>query len=327
MEEIIKKLLAPGKGILAADESTKTIIKRFAAIGLQSTAELNKKYREMLFTTTGIEEFLGGVILFDESVRQNLQKILEEKGIVPGIKVDGGLEPFNEGEEQITIGLEGLADRLKEYSVRSLKFTKWRAVIKISDVFPSDAFLEEDLNRMTQFAKISQGAGFVPIVEPEVLLDGNHTTTRCAEISVKVWQILFEKLNAAKVDLTNLILKTNMVLPGKDSGVKVTPLEVAEITLRSLRESVPPEVGGIVFLSGGQSPDEATNNLNEIVKLKTMPAGRQGDAPWQLSFSFARALQEEAMGAWAGKDENIAKAQGAFYARAAKVSKARKGEL
>jgi fructose-bisphosphate aldolase class I len=320
VEETIKKLLADGKGILAADESTHTIEKRFAALGLASTPELNKKYREMLFTTPGIEAYLGGVILFDESVKQNLQKTLEEKEIIPGIKVDEGLEPFNGGEEQITKGLTGLDVRLKEYLAAGLKFTKWRAAIKISDIFPSDAFLEEDLNRMTKFAKISQAAGLVPIVEPEVLLDGNHTTTRCAEISVSVWRILFEKLKAAGVDIKNLVLKTNMVLPGKDSGVKGEPLEVAEATLRSLKESVPPEVGGIVFLSGGQTPDEATNNLNEIVK-------RNGEAPWPLSFSFSRALQEEAMKVWLGKDENIESAQEVFLGRLMKVSKARKGEL
>ena len=173
---------------------------------------------------------------------------------------------------------------------------------------------------MTQFAKISMEFGLVPIVEPEVLLDGNHTTTHCAEISMKVWQILFEKLKTANIDLKKLILKTNMVLPGKESGVKGAPLEVAEATLRSLKESVPAEFGGIVFLSGGQTPDEATNNLNEIVK-------RKGDAPWQISFSFSRALQEEAMKVWSGKDENIKSAQKTFLDRLVKVSKARKGEL
>ena len=320
MEETIKKLFAPGKGILAADESTHTIEKRFATLGLTSTPELNKKYREMLFNTSGIENYLGGVILFDESVRQNLHNILQEKDIVPGIKVDGGLESFNGSEEQITKGLDGLDTRLKEYSVLGLKFTKWRAAVRISDIFPTDAFLEEDLNRMAQFAKISQITGFTPIVEPEVQLDGNHTTTRCAEVSVKVCRILFEKLNIAGIDLKNLILKTNMVLPGKDSGVKAAPLEVAEVTLRSLKQSVPPEVGGIVFLSGGQTPDEATNNLNEIVK-------RRGDCPWPLSFSFSRALQEETMRQWSGKDENIEHAQNTFLDRLIKVSKARKGEL
>ncbi|MEK7470786.1 MAG: class I fructose-bisphosphate aldolase [Patescibacteria group bacterium] len=320
MQEIIQKLLAPGKGILAADESTHTIEKRFLALGLTSTPELNKKYREMLFTAPGIESFLGGVILFDESVRQGLSKIIEDRGIVPGIKVDGGLEPFNGTEEQITKGLEGLDARLKKYLTLGLKFTKWRAAIKISDIFPTDAFLEENMNRMVEFARISQENNFVPVVEPEILLDGVHTTTRCAEISVKVWNILFEKLKAGGIDLNNLILKTNMVLPGKDSGVKAAPLEVAEATLRSLKQVIPPEVGGIVFLSGGQTPDEATNNLNEIIK-------RKGDAPWDLSFSYARALQQEALNNWAGKEESVKTAQEVFLKRLEMVSKARKGEL
>jgi len=320
MEETIQKLLAPGKGLLAADESTGTITKRFAALGLTSTPELNKKYREMLFTTPGIENYLGGVILFDESARQGLHKILEGKGIVQGIKADEGLEPFNSSDEKITNGLDDLDTRLKEYSGMGLKFTKWRVAIQISDIFPSDAFLEENLGRMVEYVKVSQANSLVPIPEPEVLLDGNHTTTRCAEISVSVWQMFFEKLKTAGVDLKNLILKTNMVLPGKESGVKAEPLEVAEATLRSLKKAIPSEVPGIVFLSGGQTADEATNNLNEIVK-------RKGDAPWDLSFSYARALQGEALSVWAGKDENIKAAQEIFLKRLEMVSKARKGEL
>lgn len=320
MEETIQKLLATNKGLLAADESTHTIEKRFANLGLTSTPELNKKYREMLFTTPEIEKYLGGVILFDESVRQGLHKTLDSRGIVPGIKVDEGLTPFNGTEEQVTKGIETLDSRLKEYSSSGLKFTKWRAAIKISDIYPSDAFLEENMNRMVQFAKISIENKMVPIVEPEILLDGNHTTTRCAEISVDVWKILFDKLKAANIDLTKVILKTNMILPGKDSGVKAAPLEVAEATIRSLKKSVPPEVSGIVFLSGGQTPDEATNNLNEIVK-------RKADAPWPISFSYSRALQEEAMREWSGKDENIDSAQKVFLNRLVLVSKARNGQL
>jgi fructose-bisphosphate aldolase, class I len=320
IQETIQKLLATDKGFLAADESTHTIEKRFASIGLTSTPELNQKYREMLFTTPEIEKYLGGIILYDESVRQGLQKILQDRGIIPGIKVDEGLAPFNNTEEQVTKGIETLDSRLKEYSALGLKFTKWRAAIKISDIYPSEAFLEENLNRMVQFAKISLENDIVPIVEPEILLDGNHTTTRCAEISVEVWKILFDKLKAAGINLTNVILKTNMVLPGKDSGVKAAPLEVAEATLRSLKKSIPSEVGGIVFLSGGQTPDEATNNLNEIVKRKT-------DAPWPISFSYSRALQEEAMREWQGKDENIESAQKIFLNRLVLVSKARNGQL
>lgn len=320
MEETVKKLLASGKGLLAADESTKTITKRFEALGLTSTPELNKKYREMLFNTLGIENFISGVILFDESVRQDLNRTLEEKGIVPGIKVDGGLEPFNDTEEQVTKGLEGLDERLKEYSSLGLKFTKWRGIFMINDKYPSDAFYEENLTTMAKFAKISQENNMVPIVEPEVLLEGNHTTTRCSETLDETLTKLFEKLKVEGVNISQIIIKTSMALPGPASGVKALPLEVANATLRALKRAVPPEVPGIVFLSGGQTSDEATLNLNEIVKLK-------GDAPWQLSFSFSRALQEEPMKIWSGKDENILAAQEAFLKRLETVSKARKGEL
>jgi len=201
-----------------------------------------------------------------------------------------------------------------------LKFSKWRGVIKISAIFPTNEFLNENLERMAKFAKISQDKNFVPVVEPEILLDGNHTTTRCEEISTKTWKTLFDKLKQNGVVLENLILKTSMVLPGKDSGVVAAPLEVGGATLRALKLGVPAEVPGILFLSGGQTPDEATANLNEINKLK-------GDAPWELSFSFARALQQEAMEKWAGKDENVAAAQAIFYGRAKKVSLARRGAL
>lgn len=326
MEETISKLLNSSKGILAADESTHTMEKRMATINVSATPEINRKYRQMLFSTPGIEEHISGIILFDETVRQktdggiSMCDFLTQKGIVPGIKVDEGLEAFNGGEEEITKGLEGLSERLKEYSGLGLKFTKWRAAFLISDIYPSDALLEEDLNRMVEFAKVSQENGFVPIVEPEVLLKGNHTTTRCEEITTKVLRLLFEKLKNGNVDLKNLLLKVNMVLPGKDSTVKAEPLEVASATLRTLKNSVPPEVPGIVFLSGGQTPDEATMNLNEIVKLKK-------DAPWQLSFSFSRALQEEALKTWVGKDENIGAAQEIFLKRAELVSKARQGGL
>jgi fructose-bisphosphate aldolase class I len=320
MEETIKKLLAPGKGILAADESTKTITKRFAELGLTSTPELNKKYREMLFNTPGIEDYISGVILFDESVKQGLHKILLAKGIVPGIKVDEGLEPFNNSEENLTKGLEGLGGRLKEYFNLGLKFTKWRAAIKISDIFPSDAYLEENLNRMTEYAKLSQENSLVPIVEPEVLIDGNHTTTRCEEIETKVIKLLFEKLKMGGVDITKTILKPSMVLPGKDSGVIAEPLEIANATLRALRKSVPPELPGIVFLSGGQSSWDAIENLDKIVDLAK-------NNPWQISFSYSRALQEEPMKVWVGKDENIDEAQTVFLGKLKEASLARKGEL
>lgn len=317
MKETAQRLVAAPRGILAADESTKTITKRFLAVGLTSTPDLNKKYREMLFTTSGIENFISGIIMFDETIRQN---ILINKSIIPGIKVDGGLEPFGDGEEEATKGLAGLGERLKEYLSLGAKFTKWRGVFRISDIYPTDAFLEENLNRMVEFAKISQSIGLVPIVEPEVLLDGNHTTTRCEEIETKVLKLLFEKLKVEGIDLASLLLKTSMVLPGKDSGVKAAPLEVAKATVRTLKNSVPPDVAGIVFLSGGQAPDEATHNLNEIEKNLdglTIP----------LSFSFGRALQEEALKTWIGLEENIKAAQEVFINRARKVSLAREGKL
>ena len=325
MRETVQKLLAEGRGILAADESTHTIDTRFKSAGIESTPETHRKYREMLLTTPEIENFLGGVIFFDETVRQKVgektfPEYLTERGIVPGIKVDEGLEPFNGTEEKVTRGIESLDERLKEYRGMGLKFTKWRAAISISDIFPTDTFLDEDMERLAEFAEISQANGFVPIVEPEILLTGNHTTTRCDEIETKVLQVLFAKLKSKNIDLTNLLLKTSMVLPGKDSGVKAEPLEVAHATLRALGKSVPPEVAGVVFLSGGQTPDEATNNLNEIVKLKE-------DAPWKISFSFARALQEEAMSEWGGKDENKLSAQEVFIKRLEKVSNARNGKL
>lgn len=320
LKEVASQLLASPKGILAADESTKTIIKRFETIGLISTPDLNKKYREMLFTTPGLEGFISGIILYDETIKQGLGKILEEKGIIPGIKVDEGLEEFKEGGEEVTKGISGLSERLKDYLQMGAKFTKWRGVFKISDTTPTEEFMEENLSRMIEFAKISQDTGLVPIVEPEILLNGNHTTTRCEEIETKVLKMLFEKLIKENIDLGSLILKTSMVLPGKESGVKPAPLEVAKATVRALTASCPPEIAGVVFLSGGQTPDQATDNLNEIEK-------NLDGISFPVSFSFARALQEEALAAWSGKDENISKAQSMFLDRARKVSLAREGKL
>jgi len=326
MEDTIKQLLSPTKGLLALDWSTKTITTKFSEVGLTSTPELNRIYRQMLITTPGIENVISGVIFFDETAKQKLDtgisfsQYLSQKGIVPGIKVDMGGEKFGQGEEETTLGLEGLPERLKEYSTLGLKFTKWRAVFKISDTTPSKEFIDENLNRLVKFATVSLENNFVPIVEPEVSMKGNHTTTRCAEVTTLVLTAMFNKLKEAGINLDNVILKTNMILPGQDSGVKAEPLEVAEATLRVLKASVPPEILGIVFLSGGQSSEEATVNLNEIVK-------RKGDAPWDLSFSFARALQGEALTAWAGKDESVEIAQQALLNRLQKVSKARKGEL
>lgn len=322
MNETAQKLLAPDKGILAAD-GTKGIVKRFESVGLTFTSELDSKYKTILFSTNGLEQFISGVILNDTNIKDGLGEILIKKGIAVGIKVDGGLESFNNTEEQITNGLEGLAEKLEEYKKLGASFTKWRALYKISDIFPTDNLINESLDRMADYAKIVQDNGMLPIVEPEVFIEGKHTNTRCEEITTKILKKLFEVLKAKNVDLGNLILKASMVIPGSESGVIVMPLEVSNSTLRTLQNSVPLEVPGIVFLSGGQSPDQVTFNLNEISKLnKDKKFGS-----WELSFSFERALQQEALTTWVGKDENVAKAQEAFLERLQKVSKARMGEL
>lgn len=327
MQETIQKILSPGKGILALDWSPKTIAEKFTAIGLQSTPELNRKYRQMLLTTPGIENYVSGVILHEETARQSTDDgfrfpdYLSQKGIVPGIKVDKGGEKFPSSDEEITTGLEDLDTRLKDYSTLGVKFTKWRSLFKISDIYPSKEFLDANLDVLVSSTKIILANDMVPIIEPEVSMKGNHTTTRCAEITTQVLALLFEKLNKESVNFNQIILKTNMVLPGQDNGIHAAPLEVAEATLRTFRKSVPSEVQGIVFLSGGQSPDDAINNLNEVVKRKSTTD------PWDITFSYARALQGDALNAWAGKDENIAIAQEVFIKRLEMVCRARKGEL
>ncbi len=323
MNQTVHNLLQSYKGILAADESTPSITKRFAGLGLTSTPELNKEYRTLLFSTPDIEKYVSGVILYEETLKQGLGDLLKQKGIEVGIKVDMGLDKFNDSEEQITKGLEGLQTRLEEYKKLGATFTKWRAVYKITDYYPSEKLIEESLSIMTDYAKAVQEAGMVPIVEPEVLLEGNHTNTRCEEITTKILRKLFEVLDQKNVKLDEMILKASMVIPGKESGVIVMPLEVSNSTLRTLQNSVPAEVPGIVFLSGGQTPDDATFNLNEMAKLNI----GKSFGPWELSFSYGRALQEEAMKEWSGKSENILKAQLVFSERLQKVSKARQGEL
>lgn len=323
MVDVIQRLFASYKGILAADESTATITKRFENVGLVSTPELNQKYRKMLFSIPDFEKYVSGVILFDESIRQGMGEMLKDKGIVVGIKVDEGLEDFDNTKEQVTKGLETLEERVLEYKKMGAEFSKWRGVFKITDIYPSESFLKENLGRMVKAAGIVQKLGLTPIVEPEVLLEGNHTTTRCEEIMTKTLKKLFEILVNEKVDLKNVILKSSMVLPGKDSGVEALPLEVANATLRTFKNSVPNEIGGIVFLSGGQSPDQALNNLNEIVKLnKSNQFGK-----WDLSFSYSRALQNDALATWAGRDTNMVSAQSIFTKRLEQVSLAREGEL
>lgn len=320
LKQTAKALVAPGKGILAADESTKTIQKRLEKIGVQSAPETNLAYRSMLFTTPGIEQYISGVILYDETIRQSIDgisvpKYLESRGILPGIKVDqGAVEMVNCPGEKITNGLDGLKERLVEYKNMGAKFAKWRAVITIGEGIPTDVCIEANAEALAEYASLCQEVDIVPIVEPEVLMDGGHDLARCKEVTTKTLKIVFEKLKAHRVALDGIFLKPNMIISGKDSAVKAGPQEISKATIETFLEVVPAEVPGIVFLSGGQTPDEATENLAAISAI---------GGPWKLSYSYGRALQGEALEIWAGKDENIPAAQKAFLERAQKVSEAR----
>lgn len=324
LKQTVKALLNPTKGILAADESSKTIAKRFEKIGLQSNPDTNLAYRKMLLTTPGVEEFLSGVILYDETIRQSIDDIpvaeyLESKGIVPGIKVDkGAVDLPNFPGEKITEGLDGLKARLEEYAQIGAKFTKWRAVITIGNGIPTETCLDANGEVLARYAAITQNAGLVPIIEPEVVRDGSHDLKKCAEVTAWMLKRVFQRINAHKVALSGLILKTNMATAGEDNPNQATADEVAKATVDVLLESVPQELPGVVFLSGGQSADMATGNLQAINNI---------GGPWQLSFSFARALQGEALEIWNGQDENVTSAQKAFLAVTKKVSLARAGKL
>lgn len=329
LQHVAKQLLARGKGILAADESPSTNKKRFDKYGIPDTPEMRRKWRELLFTTPDIEDGLSGVILFDETIRQSTSegvpfaKFLSGRGIIPGIKVDQKTEPLAEAsEEEVTKGLPGLSERLSEYAKMGAMFTKWRAVIRIGNGLPTSTCIDENARRIAAYALASQEAGLVPIAEPEVLLDGAHSFMRCEEVIKQTLTAVFAHLKQASVALNGLLLKTSMVLPGKDSGERVTPRQVAEATVRVLMNAVPKEVAGIVFLSGGQTPEEATERLNEIAK-----EGKVKGAPWPLTFSYSRALQDTVMAAWIGKDENRTRAQEIFKKRVAETARASKGKL
>lgn len=316
LEKTAHDLVAPGKGILAADESAPTIEKRFKAIGLESTHETRTAYRQMLFSTEGIEEFISGIIQFEETIRD---QILKNPNIISGIKVDQGLKDLPQFPgDKITNGIEGLGVRLEEYKNLGAKFTKWRAAFTISEVNPSIQCVTQNADLLAQFAQISQEKGFVPIVEPEVLMDGAHSMDKCYETTRAVLKLVFLKLKEKNIAFSGMLLKPNMVLPGKDDPNKPDPSEVAQKTLEVLKETVPAEVAGIVFLSGGQTEEEATDNLRELNKL--------GNAPWPLSFSYGRALQNSALSTWNGKPENVKTAQVAFYNRAKANSEARYGK-
>ncbi len=310
-----RALVAPGKGILAADESTGTIEKRLRSIEVESTDENRRAWRDLLFTTEGAGEFISGVILYDETIRQRagdgapFAEALDRQGIIPGIKVDKGTTALaGFPGEKITEGLDGLRGRLVEYRELGARFTKWRAVITIGAEIPTPTCMRANAEALARFAALSQEAGLVPIVEPEVLMNGDHTIERCYEVTAATLDMVFAALRKHRVRLDGMLLKPNMVLSGDSCPVQAGPRQIAEATVACLRDSVPASVPGIVFLSGGQSDVAATVNLNAMNQL-----GRQ---PWQLSFSYGRALQAPALQAWKGQPDNRQAGQAAFYQRA-----------
>lgn len=325
LQSVARSLVVPGKGILAADESSSTIKRRFDSIKLESTEENRRSYRELLFTTAGAADFISGVILYDETIRQKTQggkpfpQVLSDQGIVPGIKVDAGLEPqAGFPNEQITKGLDGLRERLAEYRKLGAGFAKWRAVITIGAGLPTMGNIVASASAMARYAALCQEAGIVPIVEPEVLMDGDHTIERCEEVTTVTLKAMFDALFEQKVYLEGALLKPNMVLPGKKCPQQATPEQIAEATIRCFRRVVPAAIPGIVFLSGGQGPEEATANLNAMNAM--------GPHPWELSFSYGRALQEPVLKTWAGQAGNVSAAQKAYYHRAKMNGAARFGK-
>lgn len=327
LSDTARSLMAAGKGILAADESEKTADeKRLTPYGIPTGPEARRQFRDLLLATPGVEQYLSGVILHEETLTQKADngtlfpQLLASRGIVPGIKVDEGLEPLAESpDETITKGLLGLSERLEAYRQKhGTGFTKWRAAIRIDgDRLPSARALVENAKRLATYACEVQKAGMVPMVEPEVLLEGKHSRLRARAVIEQTMRVVFDTLNEQCADISCLVVKTSMALSGSESGRVDTPEEVAEDTLGALMDTVPADVAGIVFLSGGQTPDQATANLAAITKL-----ARERNAPWPLTFSYARALQEEALLAWAGKDENLPAAREAFLARLEKVAAA-----
>lgn len=326
MEKTVAELAAPGRGILAADESSGTIEKRFNAVNVPSTGETRRSYREMLFTTPGLNEFISGVILFEETLRQTsatgvpLPQVLAQRGIVPGIKVDKGTAALAHfAGDKITQGLDGLAERLDEYKNLGARFAKWRAVFTIADGLPSARAIEANADSLARYAAICQESGVVPMVEPEVLMDGSHTIETCAYVTQAVLETVFHALHRHRVILEHMLLKPNMVVPGKECAIQASPGEIAAATLTCLRRTVPAAVPSINFLSGGQSDEAATANLNAM-------NARPEQQPWQLSFSYGRALQAPALKAWHGEEANRPAAQQALYKRARLNSAARQGQ-
>jgi fructose-bisphosphate aldolase, class I len=326
LNKVAKMMVAPGRGILAADESSGTIKKRFDAIGVESTEDNRRDYREMLFRTTeGMKNHISGVILYDETIWQKakdgtpLVDIIKKAGAIPGIKVDEGTTPLpNCPGETITIGLDKLADRLPKYYEQGARFAKWRAVIDIAKGIPTRNCIKANAHALARYAALCQNAQIVPIVEPEVLMDGDHDMDRCFEVTERVLHAVFGELFDARVQLEGIVLKPNMIIPGKKSGEKVPIEEVAAKTVAVLKLCVPAAVPGIAFLSGGQSDEEATAHLDAMNKI--------GNLPWRLTFSYGRALQHAPQTTWSGKSENVAAAQRAFSHRAKMNSLATLGQ-
>jgi fructose-bisphosphate aldolase class I len=314
LNAIARAIVADHKGILAADESTGTIKKRFDSIGVESTEETRRAYRNLLFTAQGMEEHIGGVILFDETIRQRADdgtpfpELLAAKGVVPGIKVDTGAEDLAlHPGEKVTVGLDGLRERLQEYAALGARFAKWRAVITIGDGIPSAACIHANAHALARYAALCQETGLVPIVEPEVLMDADNTIERCDEVTSRTLHAVYGELARQDVDLTGTLLKPNMVIAGKGCAVQDGPERVAGLTVACFLRHVPAAVPGIVFLSGGQTEVQATENLDAINRV---------GGPWPLSFSYGRALQASALAAWGGDAANVEAAQAAFVHRA-----------
>ena len=325
LQETARQLVAPQQGILAADESTPTIGKRFATINVDSSAETRIAYRDCLFSTPGLSEFVSGVILYDETLRQQsknglpIPEALLEAGILPGIKVDtGAKELAGHPGEKVTEGLDGLRDRLVEYAGLGARFAKWRAVITIGDGIPSQACIDANAHALARYAALCVENGLVPIVEPEVLMDGAHTIETCYQVSHRTLASVFAALRSQDVPLEQILLKPNMVISGVDCPQQADVQTVARETIRCLKNTVPAAMPGVVFLSGGQSDELATAHLNEMNRI--------GDVPWQLSFSYGRALQAPALAAWGGKTANEEAAQAALYKRARLNGLARSGD-
>ena len=330
LSAIAKRLVSKNKGVLAADESSPTIKKRFDSIGIESTENNRRDYRELLFSTNRIEDYISGIILYEETLFQKSQNgnllidLLKNKKIIPGIKVDKSTKDMTGfKDEKITEGLDGLYERITNYQSQGAEFTKWRAVITIGNSIPTNECIELNAIYLARYALISQEVGLVPIVEPEILMDGDHSINSCYEATNKTLCEVFNQLDKHKVNLSGILLKPNMVLSGKESSDRANKNQVAEMTLKCFKDTIPKNVPGIIFLSGGQSDLESIDNLDAINKL----AKQTGNMPWELSFSYGRGLQSSTLNKWNGNSDNVQIAQKEFIDRCKMVSDARNGQL